>query len=103
MEKINYANIAKDLLGDELYIKLINEIAKKNKNENLVDFGKVVIEKMCLVIVMLGMSKKVKLDTVKICAGDEIINISCKQLEEKYQKYIKQIENGISKTLEVAK
>lgn len=103
MEKVNYANMAKDLLGDELYIKLINEVAKENKNENLADFGKIVIEKMCLLIVMLGMSKKVKLDTVKICAGKEIINVSCKQLEKKYQEYIEQIEKNISSTLEKSK
>lgn len=103
MEKVNYANMSKDLLGDELYIKLINEVAKENKNENLADFGKIVIEKMCLLIVMLGMSKKVKLDTVKICAGKEIINVSCKQLEKKYQEYIEQIEKNISSTLEKSK
>ena len=52
---------------------------------------------------MLGMSKKVKLDTVKICAGKEIIKVSCKKLEEKYQKYIEQIEKNISLILETSK
>ena len=34
MKKINYAYIANNILGDELYCKFIKEIAKDNKNIN---------------------------------------------------------------------
>ena len=30
MEKLNYANIANNLLGDELYYKFVKEISKEN-------------------------------------------------------------------------
>lgn len=95
MEKVNYANIAKDLLGDELYCKFIKEISKENNGGNLVDFGKEVINKCCFLIIMIGMSKKVKLDNVKICLGDEIVEISCKEFAMKYQKYVKEIEKNV--------
>lgn len=92
MEKVNYANVAKDLLGDELYCKFIKEISKENNGKNLVDFGKEVINKCCFLIIMIGMSKKVKLDNVKICLGDEIVEISCKEFAMKYEEYVKEIE-----------
>ena len=40
MEKLNYANIANNLLGDELYYKFVKEISKENNGTNLDDFGK---------------------------------------------------------------
>ena len=54
MKNVNYADMANNLLGDELYYKFITEIAKEGKGENLVDFGKEVVEKCCLLIVSLG-------------------------------------------------
>ena len=104
MEKMNYTNMAKELLGDKLYFKFINEIAKENKDKsNLIDFGKEVIEKCCLIIVMLGMSEKIKLDTVGICLENEVINISCKKIAKKYKKYIDNVKNNISTVLEANK
>ena len=41
------------------------------------------------------MSKKVKIDNVKICLEDEIVEISCKEFAMKYEHYIKQIENNM--------
>lgn len=99
MEKVNYANIANNLLGDELYSKFIKEISKENNGENLVDFGKEVIDKCCFLIIMIGMSKKVKLDNVKICVGNEVIEISCKEFAMKYKEYAKKIEENIFETV----
>ena len=99
MEKLNYANIANNLLGDELYYKFVKEISKENNGTNLDDFGKEVIDKCCFLIVMIGMSKKIKLDNVKIYIGDEIIEISCKEFARKYEKYARKIENNIFKTI----
>ena len=72
MKKVNYTDITKELLGDSLYCEFIKEISKENGDTNLVDFGKKVIDKCCLLIVMLGMSK-VKLDNIKLCLGDKVM------------------------------
>ena len=40
MENVNYASMANDLLGDELYCKFIKQISKDYKKGNIVDFGK---------------------------------------------------------------
>lgn len=96
MKKVNYANIAKELLGNSLYCEFIKEISKDHDNIDLVDFGKEVLDKSCFLIVTIGMSKKIKLDNVKFCIGDKLIEISCKELVEKYIKYINEIEKAIS-------
>lgn len=99
MEKVNYANMANELLGNEMYSKFIKEISKDNKGKNLVDFGKEVLNKCCFLIVMLGMSKKIKLDNIKICLDNEVIKIPCKEFALKYEKYVNEIENNINKTI----
>lgn len=95
MEKVNYAYIANNLLGDDLYCKFIKEVAKENKDENLVDFGKEVFEKCCLLLVSLGMSNVIRMNKIKICIGNEILEVSCKEFAEKYEKYINRIENNV--------
>lgn len=100
MENINYAYIANNLLGDELYCKFIKEISKENKGENLVDFGKKVFEKCCLLVVTLGMSNTIKTDKIKICIGNEIVEIPCKEFAMKYKKYVSEIENNLLKQYE---
>jgi len=95
MKQVNYTNMANELLGDELYYKFINEIAKDNKDTNLVDFGKEVVNKCCHLLIKIGMSNKVELDTVKICLEDEIVEISCKEFARKYERYAKEISRSI--------
>lgn len=99
MGNVNYAYIANSLLGDELYCKFIKEMSKGNKNSNLVDFGKKIFEKCCLLLVSIGMSNTIKMSKIEICIGNEIIEVSCKEFAEKYNKYINEIENNI-KTVE---
>ena len=96
--KTNYTNMVNDLLGDELYGQFIKEISKEKKGGNLIDFGNEVIEKCCLLIIMLGMSK-VKLDNIKLCVGDEIKEINCREFAKKYEKYLTEIEMNLSRTL----
>ena len=91
MENVNYANMANDLLG--------NEIAKENKEENIVDFGKEVINKCCFLIVALGMSRKINLDNIKICIGGKAVKVPCKEFAIKYERYVKEIENTIDNTI----
>ena len=99
MKNVNYSDMANNLLGVELYYKFITEIAKEGKGENLVDFGKEVVEKCCLLIVSLGMSNAIKMDKVKICLGREVIEISCKEFAAKYEKYSKEIGKNIVETI----
>lgn len=95
MNNINYANMTNELLGDELYCKFLKEIAKDNKGMNLVDFGKEVVEKCCLIIVKLGLSKKIRMDSVKICLENEIVEVSCREFANKYKEYLQEIEKNI--------
>ena len=62
MEKVKYANIANELLGNEMYSEFVKEISKEHGDANLVEFGEEVLNKACFLIVMIGMSKKIKLD-----------------------------------------
>lgn len=101
MVNVNYTNMANELLGDETYCKFIKEVSKEHNGKDLVDFGKEVINKCCFLIVMLGMSKKVNLDDIKICLDNEVIRIPCKEFALKYQKYIEEIEEHIDKTLNI--
>ena len=95
MERLMYADMAKKLLGDELYLKLLTEISKENSLDDLINYGKEVIDKCCLIIIMFGMSNKIKMDNVKLCLGERIIQISCKEFSNKYLNYIKEIQEGI--------
>ena len=98
MSKINYADMAKHLLGDEIYMKFIKEIAKEDKNKsNIIDYAKEVIEESCLLIIMLGISNRVELDDIKICLGGSEINISSKEFAKKYREYVKQISDNVLK------
>lgn len=95
MKNVNYAYIANNILGNELYCKFVKEIAKEDKVENLVDYGKEVFEKCCQILLSIGMSNAIKMDKVKICIGNEMLEVSCKEFAEKYEKYINRIENNI--------
>ena len=96
MENINFMNMANELLGDELYCKFIKEISKKYIGSNLVDFGNKIINNSCYLLIMIGLSNKIKLDNVKICLEGEVVEISCNEFAEKYKKYTKKVKcNGI--------
>lgn len=92
MESVNYANIANELLGNELYCEFLREISKEHDGANLLDFANQVLEKVCFLIVMIGMNNKIQLDKVKICLEDKIVEISCKEFAKKYELYVKKIE-----------
>ena len=96
MKRNNYADITKELLGDDLYYEMIKEISKEHGDTDLVDFGEEVIDKCCLLIITLGMSN-VKLDNVKLCLGSKVIEVSCKKFANK----IKICTNKVSKKIQV--
>ena len=91
MKKTNYANIVKDLLENELYCKFLKEIAKENEGMNLSKFSEKLIEQCYFLIIAIGMSKKIKFDKVKICVGAEVLEVSCKEFAEKYNRYLNEI------------
>lgn len=99
MEKVNYADIANKLLGNDLYCEFIKEISKEHGDSNLLDFGKEVLDKSCFLIVMIGMSKKIHLDKVKLCLGDRVVEISCKEFAKKYELYVRKIEENVFDTI----
>ena len=93
MRDVNYVNMANELLGDKLYSEFIQELAKEYKGNNLVDFGKEIVNKCCFLIIMIGTSKKIKLDNVKLFFGSKVVMISCQEFATKYEKYARNIEN----------
>ena len=74
-----------------------NRMGEENKYNggNLVDFGKEVVDKCCLLVVALGMSNSIKINKVKICVSNEIVEINCKEFAKKYKKYVDEIEKNI--------
>ena len=57
--KKNFVNIIRDIIGDDKYLKLLEEISKENKEKvNLDEFYDVVVNNYCFLILMLGFSRK---------------------------------------------
>ena len=52
---------------------------------------------------MIGMSKKIKLDTVQFCLRGRIVEVSCKEFARKYEQYAKKIEEDVFETLKEIK
>ncbi|MBP3254920.1 MAG: hypothetical protein J6M60_00300 [Clostridia bacterium] len=95
MEKLNFTNMVEDLLGHDLYIKFLTEITKEYKSDDIVRFGSDVVERCCLIIIMIGMSNKIKMDKVKIILADKIVEVSCREFAKKYAPYAKAIESNL--------
>lgn len=53
------------------------------------------VNKCCLLVVALGMSNSIKMNKVKICVGNEIVELNCKEFAKKYKKYVNEIEKHI--------
>mgnify|MGYP003571501996 CR=1 FL=1 len=94
-KKINYAEITKELLGDELYNKFITEIAKEYNGTNLLEFSKQVVEKCCSLIFMIGMAKNSKMNYVTICLENEMVKIYIREFARKYEDYTKKIGDNM--------
>ena len=94
MKKFCYTNIAKEVLGDELFYEFLKNLAEENKNLDVLSFAEELMNKCSLLIVSLGMSKIIELDTIDLCIGRQIIKISSEEFARKYSKYIKAIDNN---------
>ena len=44
MERLMYIDMAKELLGDELYLQLLTAISKENESGDLESYGREVID-----------------------------------------------------------
>lgn len=95
MKKLMYTNMVENLLGRDLYIKLLTDIAKEYKSNDIVHFGSNVVEKCCTIIMMIGMSNRIKMDNIKIYIADQAIDISCKEFAKRYENYTKVLENNL--------
>lgn len=98
--KKNFVNIIRDIIGDDKYLKLLEEISKENKEKvNLDEFYDVVVNNYCFLILMLGFSKRVDIDKYKLKASNITLELNSLNFANKYKKYIQIIENEKFKTI----
>lgn len=92
--KINFVNLIKDILGENQYLELLKDIAMENVNSDVTfdKFFSKVANKYCFIILIIGFSKRVEVETYAI---DNTNNVRIKPevFAKKYEKYIKQVEN----------
>lgn len=92
--KINFVNLIKDILDENQYLELLKDIAMENVNSDVTfdEFFNKVANKYCFIILIIGFSKRVELETYAI---DNTNNVKIKPevFAKKYEKYIKQVEN----------
>ena len=101
IKELNYVEIVKSILGEELYVKLLMDVAKEN-NQNevgLVDYFNEVFNKYCFILLMLGTNKMIDINTFKLNFNEKDIKIDSKEFMKKYGKYIKVIEEKKFKKL----
>ena len=94
MENLKYVDMAKNLLGDELYLKMLTELSKDFESNDMIEYGKEVIDKCCLLILTIGMSK-VNLENVDICLKGVSVKVSCKEFAKKYEIFTEEIKSNI--------
>lgn len=91
--ELDYTNILKSIIGDAEYIELLLDVSRKNEGRvELYDFAEV-FKKYCLIILMMGMSKRVDIEFFKLKLEDKIILLNKFEFARKYEKFIKLVEN----------
>lgn len=93
--ELNYVEIVKNILGDNLYFKLITDVAKENNKDEveLVDYFDEIFNKYCFILLTLGTNKMVDIDTFKLKYNGKNIELDSTEFVKKYKEYIKIIEN----------
>lgn len=101
-EETNFVDIMLIILGKEEYYHLSSEIAKEcqKRNIDLTTFAENILNKYCFIIFMIGMSKKIEIDKYRFNTENGSFEIESSVFANKYEKYIKKIEN---KKFEIAK
>lgn len=95
MKEFWSANTIKAIIGDNAYKELITKITREN-SEKRVELGKFAVEvfdKYCLIILILGTSKKIELEKYKLKIGKETIEINSTEFTKKYERYIRVVED----------
>lgn len=95
MENINFVEVIKDILGEEEYLQLLKDISIENMEKGISyeKFFNEVANKYCFIILLIGFSKKIDINTYYIEKEKPIIKIQIKEFVSRYEKYIKQVEN----------
>jgi len=83
MKRKNYMSILNDMLGDELYFEFLIEISKGYEGTNLVKFGEELVNNFGELIMQLGNSKELNVETVNLCFDDRVVEINCNEFIEK--------------------
>ncbi len=101
-DSTNFVEMMKKILGEEEYQELLLDISKEanKKKINLEDFFEDILNKYCFIIFMIGMSKKIEVERYKFKTKNQSFEIEGCVFAEKYEKYIKEVEN---KKFEMAK
>lgn len=87
MKRKNYMNILNEMLGDELYFKFLMEISKGYEGTNLVKFGEELVNNFGELIIQLGKTKGLNVETVKLCFDDRVVEINYKEFAKKLIMY----------------
>ncbi len=95
MKNINFVEIIKDILGEETYLQLLKDISMENidKDISYEKFFDEIANKYCFIILLIGFSKRIDINTYYIEKEKPIIKFQVREFVNRYKKYIKQVEN----------
>lgn len=95
IEKINFVNLIKEILGEDEYLQLLKDITIENldKDISFENFFDEITNKYCFIILLIGFSKKVDISSYNISKYKSIIKIESDIFASKYKKYIKLVED----------
>ena len=95
MKNINFVEIIKDILGEETYLQLLKDISMENidKDISYEKFFDEIANKYCFIILLIGFSKRIDINTYYIEKENPIIKLQVREFVNRYKKYIKQVEN----------
>ena len=91
-KELDYVGILKSIIGDVEYNRLLLEVSKQNKEKvELYDFAEV-FKKYCLIILMLGTSKRIDMENFKVKLEDKTILLNGFEFAKQYEKFIRLVE-----------
>lgn len=95
MKNINFVEIIKDILGEETYLQLLKDISMENidKDISYEKFFDKIANKYCFIILLIGFSKRIDINTYYIEKEKPIIKLQVREFVNRYKKYIKLVEN----------
>ena len=92
-EELDYVGILKSIIGEAENNELLLEVSKQNKEKvELYDFYEV-FKNYCLIILMVGTSKRIDMEKFKVKLEDETIILNGFEFTKQYEKFIRLVEN----------